>query len=97
MSTVDICIGYNEDWSQPDKATIDMAVNHFESYGYKVGVNMPYSNSETPACSFLYHSLMLEANKKTYLQPHSTYLHDDGLRDVIAGFQKKLLNNESNT
>lgn len=97
MSTVDICIGYNEDWSRPDKATIDMAVNHFESYGYKVGVNMPYSNSETPACPFLYHSLMLEVNKKTYLQPHSTYLHDDGLRNVIAGFQKKLLNNESHT
>ena len=52
MSDVDICIGYNEDWSKPHKETIELAVNIFEDNDYKVGINEPYSNSETPDCPF---------------------------------------------
>lgn len=52
LSDVDICIGYNKDWSKPSKEVIEMAVNHFMDHGYKVGVNYPYSNSETPECNF---------------------------------------------
>jgi hypothetical protein len=48
LSDVDICIGFNEDWSKPNKDTIELAVNLFEDCGYKVGINEPYSNSETP-------------------------------------------------
>lgn len=91
LSDVDICIGFNEDWSKPSKETIEMAVNHFMDHGYKVGVNYPYSNSETPECNFHYHSLMLEVNKKAYLKPGSIFLQDDGLRDVVASFQKQLI------
>ena len=91
MSDVDICIGYNEDWSKPSHEVIDMAVNPFMDKGYKVGVNYPYSNSETPDCDFGYHSLMLEVNKKTYLKPGSILLQDDGLRDDITAFQQRLL------
>lgn len=91
LSDVDICIGYNEDWSKPSKETIEMAVNHFMDHGYKVGVNYPYSNSETPECSFHYHSLMLEVNKKAYLKSGSIHLQDDGVRDVISTFQKQLI------
>ena len=91
LSDVDICIGYNDDWSKPADETIEMAVNHFMDKGYTVGVNYPYSNSETPSCTFPYHSLMLEVNKKTYLKPDSIHLQDDGLRDVIAEFQLRLL------
>ena len=91
LSDVDICIGYNEDWSKPSDDIIDMAVNHFMDRGYKVGVNYPYSNSETPDCDFGYHSLMLEVNKKTYLKPGSILLQDDGLRDDITAFQQRLL------
>ena len=91
LSDVDICIGYNEDWSKPAKATIEMAVNHFMDHGYEVGVNYPYSNSETPRCPFRYHSMMLEVNKKAYLKPGSTLLQGDGLRDVITELQKRLL------
>lgn len=68
-----------------------MAVNHFMDYGYEVGVNYPYSNSETPRCPFRYHSMMLEVNKKAYLKPGSTLLQGDGLRDVITELQKRLL------
>ena len=41
MSDMDICIGYNEDWSKPQKEIIELAVNLFEDSGYKVGINNP--------------------------------------------------------
>lgn len=77
LSDVDICIGYNEDWSKPSKETIDFVVNHFMDCGYKVGVNYPYSNSETLMCSFRYHSLMLEVNKRSYLKVGSIELRSN--------------------
>ena len=57
--------------SKPDKRTIELAVNLFEDNGYKVGINEPYSNSETPDCPFIYQSMMLEVNKKVYMEPDS--------------------------
>lgn len=92
LSDVDICIGFNDNWSKPHKRTIEFAVNHFLDHGYKVGINEPYSNSETPDCNYQYHSLMLEVNKKVYLKSNSILLHDDGLRDVIGLFINQLLN-----
>lgn len=88
MSDIDICIGYNEDWSKPDKETIELAVNLFEDNGYKVGVNEPYSNSETPDCPFLYQSMMLEVNKKVYMEPGSLRIkqpdpNKSSVRDLI--------------
>lgn len=74
MGNVDICIGFNEDWSVPDKQLLDFTVNLFEENGYSVGINYPYSNSETPNCPFRYQSMMLEVNKRVYLEPHSLYL-----------------------
>jgi len=68
LSDVDICIGYNEDWSKPNRTTIELAVNLFEDAGYKVGINEPYSNSETPASPFIYQSMMLEVNKRAYME-----------------------------
>ena len=91
LSDVDICIGFNEDWSKPSKATIEMAVNHFMYCGYKVGVYTPYGNSETPACPFHYHSMMLEINKRAYLQPGSIHLRSNTLRDDINGLMERLL------
>ena len=76
LSDIDICIGYNEDWSKPNKETIELAVNLFEDNGYKVGINEPYSNSETPVCPFDYHSMMLEVNKKVYMEPGSLRLKE---------------------
>lgn len=97
LSDVDICIGYNEDWSKPNKDVIETTVNIFEDAGYKVGINNPYSNSETPACPFLYQSMMLEVNKKTYLQKDSINLkiehnYRNNLSDVISTLISRLLN-----
>ena len=91
MGDVDICIGFNEDWSKPAKETIDMAVNHFLDHGFSVGVNEPYSNSETPKCNFRYHSLMLEINKRVYLKPGSIELIGGNVNEVIKSFQQRLL------
>lgn len=71
---VDICIGYNEDWSKPDKKLLEYAINLFEGSGYSVGINYPYSNSEAPECPFRYQSMMLEVNKRVYLEKNSVYL-----------------------
>ena len=71
---VDICIGFNEDWSKPDKELIDFTANLFEDHGYTVGINYPYSNSEAPPCPFPYQSMMLEVNKRVYLERQSLYL-----------------------
>ncbi len=88
MSEVDICIGFNEDWSKPNARTLDMAVNLFEENGYKVGINEPYSNSETPNCTYHYQSMMLEVNKKTYMEKGSlrlkrNYRYKKSVREVM--------------
>ena len=74
MGDVDVCIGFNEDWSKPDKELLEYAVNLFEENCYSVGINYPYSNSEAPACLFGYQSMMLEVNKRVYLERRSLYL-----------------------
>ena len=92
MSDVDICIGFNEDWSKPHKETIELAVNLFEDYGYKVGINEPYSNSETPGCPFSYQSMMLEVNKRAYMEDGSLHLirNTKYRRNVRTVFQNLL-------
>ena len=92
LSDIDICIGYNEDWSKPDKETIELAVNLFEDYGYVVGINEPYSNSETPDCPFGYQSIMLEVNKKTYMEDGTLRLkHNHDHRKNIRQLMNILL------
>lgn len=63
--SVDVCIGVNDDRSRPSDEIISRVKGIFESAGYKVGVNVPFSNSvvgcpDTP-------SFMIELNKKIYL------------------------------
>ena len=84
MGDVDICIGFNEDGSKPSQELLDFTVNLFEENGYSVGVNYPYSNSEAPACPFSYQSMMLEVNKRVYLERRSLYLktHSDKKKNV---------------
>jgi N-formylglutamate amidohydrolase len=92
LSDIDICIGYNEDWSKPNKKTIELAVNLFEDNGYKVGINEPYSNSETPDCPFEYQSMMLEVNKKVYMEPDSLRIKQpDSKKSNVRNLINKLL------
>lgn len=72
---VDICIGFNDhDWSKPSLEFIEKVCVFFEGYGYRVALNNPYSNSITPHHDFPYKSLMIEVNKRLYLNPQGEKL-----------------------
>ena len=91
----DICIGYNEDWSKPSQGTIDCIVDTFLDAGYNVDINRPYSNSITPKDSNDYKSVMIEVNKKQYLNPDNT-LNPVGyakLNGVLNYLYSKLISN----
>lgn len=66
-SDIDICIGYNEDDSCPNKTTISDIVRYFDLLGYKVGINNPFSNSKTFSVPTEYHTVMIEVNKRLYM------------------------------
>ena len=100
MGDVDICIGFNEDWSKPSRELLDYTMNLFDSHGYSVGVNNPYSNSEAPECPFRYHSMMLEVNKRVYLEKRSLYLKTNcgkrkDVRDLFSQLLQALVADES--
>ena len=64
---IDICIGYNDDITQPNNDIIGNIEQHFLSRGYKVGINTPFSNSKTFDVPVEYHSVMIEVNKRLYM------------------------------
>lgn len=64
---IDICIGYNDDDTCPDKTVIEAVALYFKSLGYKVGINEPFSNSKTFQVPVKYHTLMIEVNKRIYM------------------------------
>ena len=74
---VDICIGFNDDWSKPDDDIISGIASIFAAAGYKVKFNKPYSNSITPKSDSLYKSIMIEVNKKLYLRNNSNEINVD--------------------
>jgi hypothetical protein len=47
--------------------TVGFIIQYFKSKGYKVGVNTPISNSEVFSVPKEYHSLMIEVNKRLYM------------------------------
>lgn len=67
---VDICLGYNDDWSKPSDALIGLVRRFFEEQGAAVGINVPYSNAISPRKHFSYPCLMIEVNKRFYLGPN---------------------------
>ena len=77
---IDICIGYNEDDTKPDEAIISRIANHFKALGYKVGINTPFSNSKTFPVPVQYSSVMIEVNKRLYM--------DEKTMEKTEGFEK---------
>lgn len=90
---VDICIGNNEDWSKPDEKTLRLVHDHFYNAGYKVRFNTPYSNSVSPKTTFAYPSLMIEINKRCYMNEDCMRLTDgsDILRTMLNYLYTMLL------
>jgi N-formylglutamate amidohydrolase len=55
-------------------------VQHFMIRGYKVGINKPFSNSKTFVVPVKYHSVMIEVNKRLYM--------NETTLEKIKGFKK---------
>ena len=77
---VDICLGYNDDATCPPQELIDFVASYFEDLGYLVGRNTPFSHSNTVECPVPYHSLMIEVNKRCYMNEQTL--------EKTEGFQK---------
>lgn len=74
---IDICIGYNNDETCPHKVIIGNIIQYFKSKGYKVGVNTPFSNSKTFSVPKEYHSVMIEVNKRLYMDEFTFMKYDN--------------------
>lgn len=74
IANVDICIGFNNDWSY-DGYTVDLIKRMFEKSGYRVALNAPYSGSITPPANFPYKSVMIEVNKRVYMDENLILLN----------------------
>lgn len=74
LSDVDICIGYNNDWSY-DENLIKIIQKIFINKGYSVDINKPFSNSIAPKTNFEYKSVMIEVNKRIYINEKTLKLN----------------------
>ena len=90
---IDICIGYNDDETCPKKVVIGYIVHHFQSLGYKVGINEPFSNSKTFSVPVKYHTVMIEVNKRLYMNEPNIEKTEgfDKLRNGIQSLYDALL------
>ena len=72
----DICIGINK--SNYDINLLEKIINHFSSYGYSVMINYPYSGSIISNKYPDVKSIMIEVNKRVYLDniEHYNKFHD---------------------
>ena len=76
MSDIDICIGVNDDWSRPTDFVIELVSEVFKQAGFSVSVNHPYSNAIAPLMDFTYDSIMIELNKRIYMNEQTLELQE---------------------
>ena len=76
MSDVDVCIGVNNDWSRPTEFVIELVAEVFKQASYSVMVNQPYSNSIAPQTDFAYDAIMIELNKRIYMNEQTLELNE---------------------
>ena len=91
---VDICIGFNSDWSKPSDDVLSVLINAFEGMGLRVGINHPYSNSITPDCDIKYQSVMIEVNKRVYMNEGTLLPISDAFerfKSLLGDIYKQLL------
>lgn len=92
LSDIDVCIGFNEDWSKPTQELIDIIRSTFEKENLTIGINEPYSNSISPQMPFAYQSIMIELNKKIYLDTTEINTQKFGVvKNCIEQIYKELL------
>lgn len=82
LSDVDVCIGLNDDETRPDDIFVEAVVKIFSDWGYKVAINTPYSNSIAPKTDKSYKSMMIELNKRIYLNEYSLDLRPERISTI---------------
>ena len=82
---VDICVGFNDDWSNPGDELLTLIFDLFVNAGYRVAFNRPYSNSMVPQGNGVQNcrSIMIEVNKSVYLDADG-YTISAGLHRINA-------------
>lgn len=88
---VDICIGFNEDTTRPSDVILALVEEHFKERGYKVAINVPFSNSKTVETPAKYISLMIEVNKALYMNEDTLEKKESFeliKKDIIALYNK---------
>ena len=68
---IDVCLGFNEDNTKPSNEVLNVVTNIFTEAGYNVDWNVPFGNSIVPQSDKQVTSLMIEVNKKTYMDEHT--------------------------
>ena len=69
-STPDICIGINKNY---DKELLLKTIKHFKKHNYSVKINYPFSGSITSNKYSEVKSIMIEINKRIYLNSIKDY------------------------
>ena len=72
---VDVCLGFNSDYTKPSDNTINAVTMMFKDAGYRVAYNCPYGNAIAPV-DYHGHSLMIEVNKQCYLDSEERRIGD---------------------
>ena len=75
----DICIGFNDDFSY-DERIVDLLLNEFNFSGYSTALNRPYANTLTPVKDKEYKSVMIEVNKRIYMDVGTLLLNSNPRR-----------------
>lgn len=76
LADVDICIGVNDDRSRPTDFVIELVTEVFTQAGFSVRINHPYSNAIAPQTDFAYDAIMIELNKRIYMNEQTLELNE---------------------
>lgn len=90
----DICIGFNNGIYYSEKL-VDFTSAHFRKYGYSVKLNYPYSGTIIPnkfmkEKSKNLYSIMIEINRKIYLDKYKKSSNYKHLRKTIKNYLKQV-------
>lgn len=79
----DICLGFNDDDTKHNDTALWVLRKHFEDNGLSVNFNTPFSGSMSVKTNTKYKSLMIEVNKKCYLNNHTLRLDSNSISDIL--------------
>ena len=86
----DICLGFNDDITKPEDITLRTLKAYFEENELTVAFNTPFSGAMTANAHTSYKALMIEINKKCYLDNHILKDTAFKLTDILQGALSRL-------